>query len=151
YPNRWRGNFYRTQVCCPRWVPGSKMSATRETVGAHSFSSCNHFSPTENSKLVKPVMLPFGRARFMTKPAATGSGTIAAVNGTRQACRIAHGGADLVPARGPDRAHAVAPGRTQCPQLAGLRRHGHIRRILPRPHRDQCARRRLAGLSLGDA
>lgn len=37
--------------------------------------SCSHRPPIENSKLVKPVTLPSGRARFVTYPAETASGT----------------------------------------------------------------------------
>ena len=33
---------------------------------------------------------------------------------------------------------------------ARVRGRDHVRRILSRPHRNQCARRRLAGVSLGD-
>ena len=37
------------------------------------------------------------------------------------------------------------------PQPPGLRRRDHLRRVLPRPHRNGCARRRLARVSVGDA
>ena len=65
---------------------GSKTSATRLTPGAHSLISSNHFPPIENSKLVKPVMLPSGRAKFVTKPAATGSGTCTNTIGMERVC-----------------------------------------------------------------
>jgi hypothetical protein len=48
------------------------MTAARVTLGAISFSAANHFPPTVNSKLVKPVMLPPGCAMLSTKPAPTG-------------------------------------------------------------------------------
>src|ERR1700730_10897724 len=56
-------------------LAASKTTAILSTLGAHSLSSCSHFPPTENSKLVKPVILPSGRARFVTTPAETGSTT----------------------------------------------------------------------------
>ena len=74
-----------------------------------------------------------------------------AIIGTRRQRHIAHGGAHQAPARGPDPAHAAAPGGAERPQPARFRRHDHVRRIFSRPHRNQCARRRLAGVSLGDA
>jgi hypothetical protein len=51
------------------------MTATRSTAGAISLSICSHLLPISDSKLVKPVMLPPGRARFSTKPPPTGSET----------------------------------------------------------------------------
>jgi hypothetical protein len=43
--------------------------------GATSFSISSHFPAKECSKIVKPVMLPPGRARLCTSPARTGSPT----------------------------------------------------------------------------
>jgi hypothetical protein len=54
---------------------GSKITAILLMVGAHCFRSCSHFPPTENSKLVKPVMLPSGRARLVTKLAESRAAT----------------------------------------------------------------------------
>ena len=51
------------------------MGITRETPGLTSFSSCSHLLTIEYSKLVKPVRLPSGRARFVTNPPPTGSWT----------------------------------------------------------------------------
>src|SRR5262245_61956946 len=65
---------------------GSKTTAILSTLGAHSLSSCSHFPPTENSKFEKPVMLPSGRARLVTKPAATGSTTSTKTIGMERVC-----------------------------------------------------------------
>ena len=56
---------------------GTRMTTTRLTLGAISFSSSNHFALMPYSKLIKPVAFPPGRARLSTKPAPTGSGTFA--------------------------------------------------------------------------
>ncbi len=44
-------------------------------LGATCLSNSTHLRPKLNSKLVKPVALPPGRARLCTQPAPTGSGT----------------------------------------------------------------------------
>ena len=63
------------------------MTAARFTPGAICLSSSSHFPPMPYSKLVNPVTLPPGRARLLTKPAPTGSGTCANTIGTvRVAC-----------------------------------------------------------------
>src|SRR4029450_4804991 len=49
------------------------MTATRVTAGAASLSSSSHLPPTEKSTKSKPVMLPPGRARLLTKPWTTGA------------------------------------------------------------------------------
>jgi hypothetical protein len=54
---------------------GLNASATRETVGAICFSVFSILPMTENSKKVRPVTLPPGRARLSTKPCPTGSET----------------------------------------------------------------------------
>src|ERR1700730_13074487 len=51
------------------------MTATCVTAGAASWSSWSHLPPTEKSTKSKPVMLPPGRARFVTNPWPTGSVT----------------------------------------------------------------------------
>ena len=51
------------------------MTATRVTAGAICLSSSNHFAP------INPVTLPPGRAKLSTKPAPTGSATLAVVQG----------------------------------------------------------------------
>jgi hypothetical protein len=50
-------------------------AAIRLTAGAISLSTSTHLLPMLNWKLVKPVSLPPGRARFGTKPLPTGSVT----------------------------------------------------------------------------
>src|SRR5262245_24430820 len=67
-------------------LAGSKTTAVLSTLGAHSLSSCSHFPPTENSKLVKPVILPSGRAKLVTKPAPTGSTTCTKTLGIERVC-----------------------------------------------------------------
>jgi hypothetical protein len=57
--------------------------------------------------------------------------------------------AHQVAARGPDSADATAPGGAERPQPARVRGRDHVRRIFSRADRDQCARRCLAGFSLG--
>jgi hypothetical protein len=47
-------------------LAGSKTTAIRLTLGKHSFMTCSHLPPMENSKLVKPVIFPSGCARFVT-------------------------------------------------------------------------------------
>ena len=68
-------------------MAGSRRTATRVTPGAICLSSSSHFPLMPYSNCVKPVALPPGRARLSTKPAPTGSGTIANTIGTvRVAC-----------------------------------------------------------------
>src|SRR6516225_11111265 len=62
------------------------MSATRVTRGAICLSASSHLVPIENSKLVKPVMFPAGRARLATKPLPTGSVTCTNMIGTPRPC-----------------------------------------------------------------
>ena len=57
-------------------IGGSRRTATRVTRGAICLSSSSHFPLMPNSKVVKPVALPPGRARLSTKPAPTGSVTL---------------------------------------------------------------------------
>src|SRR6266480_5398857 len=57
----------------PAVACGLKRKATRETSGAIVLSSSTHFPVIDDSKLVKPVTLPFGRAKLSTKPSPTGS------------------------------------------------------------------------------
>jgi hypothetical protein len=66
----------------PDATAGSRRTAARVTRGAISLSSSSHFAATPYSNDVKPVALPTGRARLSTKPAPTGSGTIANTMGT---------------------------------------------------------------------
>src|SRR5262252_428006 len=56
-------------------VVGLNRTATRFTFGAISLIVCSHLLPIENSKRVKPVALPPGRARLVTSPPPTGSET----------------------------------------------------------------------------
>jgi hypothetical protein len=58
------------------------MTATRVTLGAICLSSSSHFAVMPYSKRIRPVALPPGRARLLTKPAPTGSGTTANTMGT---------------------------------------------------------------------
>src|SRR5262249_54120798 len=60
----------------------SRSTATRVRRGAISLSSSSHFAPKPNSKGVKPVVFPPGRARLSTKPMPTGSPTFANTMGT---------------------------------------------------------------------
>jgi hypothetical protein len=48
--------------------------------------TCSHLPPIENSKLVKPVTLPSGRARLVTYPAETASGTCTNTIGMDKVC-----------------------------------------------------------------
>src|SRR6266446_583097 len=73
-----------------------------------------------------------------------------AIVGRGQTRNTAHGSAHQAPARGSDLAHTAASGSAERAQPACVRRRDHVRRILSRAHRNQCARRRLAGVSLGD-
>jgi hypothetical protein len=53
-------------------------------------SASIHLPPIENSKLLKPVMLPSGRARLVTKPMVTGSPTcVKTIGMPRVYCRSA--------------------------------------------------------------
>jgi hypothetical protein len=65
-----------------RGLVNSRMTATRVTRGAISLSSSSHFGLTPYSKFMNPVMLPPGRERLSTKPAATGSETSTNTIGT---------------------------------------------------------------------
>src|SRR5262245_5452953 len=56
-------------------VCGLNKTAARPTAGATSLSVCSHLPLIENSKFVKPVTLPPGRARLGTKPLPAGSVT----------------------------------------------------------------------------
>src|SRR5215472_11621237 len=65
---------------------GLNMSKTRVTCGAVCLSASSHLVPIENSKLVEPVRLPPGCARFGTRPWPTGSLTCANTIGTVRLC-----------------------------------------------------------------
>ena len=68
-------------------MAGSRRTAARVTPGAICLSSSSHFPLKLYSNCMKPVALPPGRARLSTKPAPTGSATIANTIGTvRVAC-----------------------------------------------------------------
>ena len=72
------------------------MTAARVTWGAICLSNSTHFPARLYSNGVKPVMLPPGRAKLLTKPAPTGSTTCTNTIGmVRVACII--GGTTLVP------------------------------------------------------
>src|SRR3954454_4197420 len=47
-------------------MSGLSISETRDVPGAISLRTSSHFAPMENSKFVKPVMFPPGRARVVT-------------------------------------------------------------------------------------
>ena len=67
----------------------SRRTATRVTRGAICLSSSSHFPLIPYSTFMNPVVLPPGRAKLSTKPAPTGSVTIANTIGTvRVACCI---------------------------------------------------------------
>ena len=69
-------------------VSGLNRTATRARPGAISLSKSSHFPPTENSYMLKPVILPPGLVRLATKPCSTGSETCANTIGTVPvACR----------------------------------------------------------------
>src|SRR3954462_4969914 len=57
-------------------VSGCIRTNTRVVAGAASLRTSSHLPPIEASKLVKPVILPPGRARFSMKPLPAGSATI---------------------------------------------------------------------------
>src|SRR5262245_31193656 len=61
-----------------------RTTATRVTRGAISLSSSSHFALKANSKFMKPVVLPPGRARLATKALPTGSLTFANTIGTER-------------------------------------------------------------------
>src|SRR5262249_33233063 len=61
---------------------GAQSTAARVTNGATSFSNSSHFAHKLYSNIIKPVALPPGRDRLLTKPEPTGSGTIANTDGT---------------------------------------------------------------------
>jgi hypothetical protein len=67
------------------------MTATRVTRGAICLSVSSHLVAIENSKLVKPVRLPPGCAKFDTRPWPTGSVTCVNTIGIawRCSCRAA--------------------------------------------------------------
>jgi hypothetical protein len=68
----------------PAVIVGSRRTATRVTPGATSLSSWSHLPAKLYSNMRKPVALPPGCARLSTKPAPTGSGTIANTIGTER-------------------------------------------------------------------
>src|SRR5262245_40778516 len=55
-------------------VSGLNMTATRARLGTVSFRICSHLPAMTASKLLKPVMLPPGFERFVTRPSPIGSG-----------------------------------------------------------------------------
>jgi hypothetical protein len=63
-------------------VAGLNSMATRLTDGAMSCTSSSHLLPMAASKLMKPVILPPGRARLCTKPGPIGSDTATKMIGT---------------------------------------------------------------------
>ena len=66
----------------PEAMAGSRSTAARVTLGATCLSNSSHFALMPYSKWVKPVALPPGRARLLTKPAPTGSVTWTKTIGT---------------------------------------------------------------------
>src|SRR5262245_14093097 len=65
---------------------GLKTTASLLTRGAVCLSASSHLVPIENSKLVRPVRLPPGCARFGTRPWPTGSTTCVNTIGTAPFC-----------------------------------------------------------------
>ena len=71
----------------PEAMAGSRTTAARVTPGAICLSSSSHFPLRPYSNMRKPVALPPGRTRLVTKPAPTGSMTITNTIGrVRVAC-----------------------------------------------------------------
>src|SRR5262245_32620843 len=71
----------------PNWaiaegLAGSRSTAARLTLGATCLSSSGHFPLKLYSNERKPVALPPGRAKFSTRPAATGSDAVGHTIGT---------------------------------------------------------------------
>ena len=66
----------------PRRDGGVPSTAARVTPGAISLSSSSHFPLKLYSNCAKPVALPPGCDRLLTKPEPTGSGTIVNTIGT---------------------------------------------------------------------
>src|SRR5262245_54899165 len=93
-----------TDWSAPHWpVPeamaASRMTAARVTRGVISLSSSNHFALMPYSNVVKPVALPPGRAKLLTKPAPTGSGVCVNTIGTVRVACSSDGTAAPPPAR----------------------------------------------------
>src|SRR5215472_2904800 len=66
----------------PACTKGSRTTATRVVLGDISLSRSSNFALKLNSKLVKPVALPPGRAKLATKPLPTGSIVVTNTIGT---------------------------------------------------------------------
>ena len=66
----------------PTAMPASRRTASRFTPGATSLSNSSHLLTMVGSMIMKPVALPPGRARLLTKPLPTGSATITKITGT---------------------------------------------------------------------
>src|SRR5499427_9006707 len=66
----------------PACTRGSRTTATRVVLGDISLSRSSNFALKLNSKLVKPVALPPGRAKLATKPLPTGSIVVTNTIGT---------------------------------------------------------------------
>ena len=73
HPERRRHGLDDAKLPSPADVAASRRTAARVTPGAISLSSSSHFPLRLNSKDMKPVTLPPGRAKLSTKPAPTGS------------------------------------------------------------------------------
>ena len=70
--------------------PCASMTAAWVVLGVISFSNSSHFDEVPNSKSLKPVILPPGRARLSTSPLPTGSMIWTNTTGmVRVACRSA--------------------------------------------------------------
>src|SRR6516165_3540223 len=67
-------------------LSGLKRIAMFLTAGATSLSNSSHLPAIENSKLVKPVVLPPGRAKLSTSPLPTGSVTVVNTIGIALVC-----------------------------------------------------------------
>ena len=90
----------RNAVELARMPPDLILATSTPAMAALREQGTSHLVPIENSKLVKPVIFPPGRARLATKPLPTGSVTCTNMIGTAQADRAA---------RYPGRAH-LQPG-----------------------------------------
>src|SRR5262245_21373969 len=66
HAKRWRDGLDAPNWPGPAAMVESRRTAARVTRGAMSLSNSSHFPVMEYSKLLKPVMLPPGRARLST-------------------------------------------------------------------------------------
>ena len=75
YAKQWCGSLNGAQICSPCRIGRIKNHCNSVNTGRAFLKQLQPLPSTENSKLVKPVILPSGRARLVKKPAETGSTT----------------------------------------------------------------------------